>query len=118
MGLFDGWRRKKSKQKPVLESKSREKKDISDLTPTDTIEPKNLDSIKSLLEDYNNLVERRESLSIEREELTKKLERGEIEASEFRKELMSRIQDAAQVSEKLRETTVKLSGLGYRGTLH
>ena len=31
---------------------------------------------------------------------------------------MARIQEAAQVSETLRETSVRLTQLGYRGTLH
>jgi regulator of replication initiation timing len=79
--------------------------------------PSNLESIKALLGEYANLVERRESLSVERENLTSRLERREIEATEFRKELMSRIQEAAKVSESLRVTSARLSELGYRGIL-
>ena len=117
MGLFDKWRRKSPK--PAAVSKPPEaKKTASELSSDDTIIPSNLESIKELLAKYDNLAERRDSLSVERENLTLRLERGEIEATEFRKELMSRIQEAAKVSESLRETTARLSELGYRGTLH
>jgi regulator of replication initiation timing len=116
MGLFDRWRRKKSS--PTTVSKPPvTKKAVSELSSDDTIIPSNLDSIKALLGEYDNLVERREALSVERENLTLRLERGEIEATEFRKELMSRIQEAAKVSESLRETSARLSELGYRGIL-
>lgn len=116
MGLFDKWRRKKTK--PTTVSKPLDaKKAASELSSDDTIIPDNLDSIKALLGEYDNLVERREALSVERENLTLRLERGEIEATEFRKELMSRIQEAARVSESLRVTSARLSELGYRGAL-
>lgn len=75
------------------------------------------ETITTLLVKYENLVERREALSVERVALTDKLEAGKIKATEFRKELMMRIQEAAQVSENLRETMAKLAQLGYRGTL-
>ncbi|MHA2312187.1 MAG: hypothetical protein ACXADF_11920 [Candidatus Thorarchaeota archaeon] len=117
MGLFDRWRRKKPRPTTISKPLGA-KKAVSDLSSDDTIKPSNLESIKALLSEYDDLVERRESLSSERENLTLSLERGEIEATEFRKELMSRIQDAAKVSESLRETTARLSELGYRGTLH
>ncbi|MHA1903781.1 MAG: hypothetical protein ACXADL_10375 [Candidatus Thorarchaeota archaeon] len=117
MGLFDSWRRKKHKT-TTIEKPRDARKSVSKLSSDDTMLPSNLESIKSLLVEYDNLVERRESLSVERENLTLRLERGEIEATEFRRELMSRIQEAAKVSESLRETTARLSELGYRGTLH
>ena len=117
MGLFDRWRRKKPS--PTMVAKPRDtEKDVSELARDDSLAPDDLDSIKTLLGKYYNLVERRETLSVEREDLTKKLEKGEIEATEFRKELMSRIQEAAKVSETLRETSAKLTQLGYRGTLY
>jgi regulator of replication initiation timing len=116
MGLFDKWRRKKPKVATVSKPPDA-KKAVSELSSDDTIMPSNLESIKTLLGEYANLVERRESLSVERENLTLRLERGEIEATEFRKELMSRIQEAAKVSENLRVTSARLSELGYRGIL-
>lgn len=117
MGLFDSWRRKRPT--PTVVAKPRDtKKAVSELARDDSLAPGDIDSIKTLLGEYYNLVERRETLSVERKDLTKKLEKGEIEATEFRKELMSRIQEAAKVSETLRETTAKLTQLGYRGTLH
>ena len=116
MGLFDKWRRKKPRPTTVSQPLDA-KKAVSELSPDDTIMPSNLDSIKALLGEYDNLAERREALSVERENLTLRLERGEIEATEFRRELMSRIQEAAKVSESLRETSARLSELGYRGTL-
>ena len=116
MGLFDRWRRKK--HGPTTVPKPAARKAVSELSSDDTIVPSNLESIKALLGEYDNLVERREALSVERENLTLRLERGEIEATEFRKELMSRIQEAAKVSEGLREAAARLSELGYRGVLH
>ncbi|NHJ12958.1 MAG: hypothetical protein EAX95_04740 [Candidatus Thorarchaeota archaeon] len=117
MGLFDNWRRKKPR--PTVVSKPPDaRKYASELSADDTITPSNFGSIKELLSEYNKLVERRESLSVERENLTMSLEKGEIEATEFRRELMSRIQEAAKVSESLRETAARLSELGYRGALH
>jgi len=115
MGLFDRWRRKKPSPTTVSKFPGA-RKAASKISSDDTIMPSNLESIKVLLSEYDSLVERRESLSVERENLTLRLERGEIEATEFRKELMSRIQEAAKVSESLRETSAKLSELGYRGT--
>jgi hypothetical protein len=111
MGLFDSWRRKK--HRPATVAKPRDSK-----KPVVELESGDPDSIRTLLGEYQDLVERREALSVEREDLTRKLETGEIEATEFRRELMFRIQEAARVSETLRETTAKLTQLGYRGTLH
>ncbi|MFX0056510.1 MAG: hypothetical protein ACFFAX_04975 [Promethearchaeota archaeon] len=116
MGLFDRWRRKKPSPTTVSISPGA-RKAASELSSDDTLMPSNLESIKVLLSKYDNLVERRESLSLERENLTLRLERGEIEATEFRRELMSRIQEAAKVSESLRVTSARLSELGYRGSL-
>jgi regulator of replication initiation timing len=111
MGLFDSWRRKrKPKPTPV----ARPQKVATEAEST-TGEP---ETIASLLGKYEELVQRREALKVEREDLTRRLEEGELEATEFRKELMARIQEAAQVSENLRTTTARLTQLGYRGTLH
>ena len=115
MGLFDSWRRKKPTT--TVKTRPREvKKDASKASGDSGATP-SMESIDTLLGEYNRLAERRDVLSVEREELTSKLERGEIEATQFRKELMLRIQEASRVSESLRETTAKLSELGYRGTL-
>ena len=116
MGLFDSWRRKKAKQSAVAKPRDR-KKAVSELASDESRPPENMGQIKTLLGEYDRLVERRETLSVEREELTMKLESGEIETTTFRKELMSRIQEASKVSETLRDTTARLAELGYRGTL-
>lgn len=116
MGLFDGWRRKKHKSTIIARPRDT-KKIISELAADESMESGERESITNLLGEYENLVKRREALSIEREDITKKLERREIEATDFRKELMSRIQEAAKVSENLKEITVNLTQLGYRGTL-
>ena len=104
MGLFDSWRRKKAK--PSIVTKPRDvKKVVSGPVVDESKESGDHESIATLLGEYQDLVQRRDALSVERKALTKKLENGEIEAAEFRKELMFRIQEAAKVSETLRETT-------------
>jgi hypothetical protein len=118
MGLFDSWRRKRKPAQQKV-ARPRETTKIKSESPTDSIEPEDgKDTISSLLGKYDSLVQRREKLQVEREDLTRKLEDGELEATEFRKELMAMIQEAAQVSENLRETSIRLTQLGYRGTLH
>ena len=118
MGLFDSWRRKK-KPAPQPVARPRETTKIKSEASTDTVEIEGgSETIPSLLGKYEDLVQRREELQDEREDLTQKLDDGELDATEFRKELMARIQEAAQVSENLRETSVRLTQLGYRGTLH
>ncbi|TET09911.1 MAG: hypothetical protein E3J86_06975 [Candidatus Thorarchaeota archaeon] len=116
MGLFDSWRRKKAKRTQYLPRRE-PKKVVSEIATDASMESGESETISTLLVKYENLVERREALSVERMALTDNLEAGKIKATEFRKELMMRIQEAAQVSENLRETTAKLSQLGYRGTL-
>ena len=117
MGLFDRWRRKrKPRPQPVV--RPRKTINVASGTATDVPDAEvGTETIAFLLGEYENLVQRREKLQVERENLTQRLEKGEIEATEFRKELMARIQEAAQVSENLRATSVKLTELGYRGTL-
>ncbi|KXH71075.1 MAG: hypothetical protein AM326_12080 [Candidatus Thorarchaeota archaeon SMTZ-45] len=118
MGLFDSWRRKK-KRAPTTDTRFRERPQVKSGMQTDVdVTEAEPETVSSLLEKYDELVQRREALSFERENLTRKLEDGEIEATEFRKELMARIQEAAQVSENLRSTTARLAQLGYRGALH
>lgn len=105
MGLFDGWRRKKASQtKPQLKPPEK---------PKSTREEQ--EDSGNLLTEYNLLVKRRAELQEEREELTAKLDRGEIDPDVFRKELMGRMQEAATVSEKIRTSAAKLTSLGYRG---
>jgi len=105
LGLFDGWRRKKASQttpqlKPPEKPQSAgERQDEAD----------------NLLAEYNVLLQRRTELQTEREELTAKLDRGEIDPDAFRKELMDRIQEAATISENIRASAAKLTSLGYRG---
>ena len=105
MGLFDSWRRKKAQPTPSLQ-KSPEKHRSTE---------GNKDSSNALLSEYNILIQRRAELQKEREELTSRLERGEIDSDAFRKELMNRIQEAATVSEKIQTIATKLTSLGYRG---
>ncbi len=116
MGLFDSWRRRK--QKRIEFEKRREtKRVVSEVAADESIRSSEPETIASLLGQYYSLVERREALSVERKDLTTRLEEGKLKATEFRKELMARIQEAAQVSETLREMIAKLTQLGYRGTL-
>ena len=112
MGLFDSWRRKKARPKSVKPHEK--KKKVPELAMDDSSD---LEAITPILAEYDRLVKRREALIVERESLTKKLDGGEIEPTDFRKELMFRIQEAAKVSESIRELTVKLTELGYRGSL-
>ncbi len=112
MGLFDSWRRKKRTETAV---KPREPMKV--LSPDEvTGSISEADSV-ALLKEYEELVKRKEALHLERDELNLRLEKGEIDANEFRKELMNRIQEAAEVSEKIRVTGAKLVSLGYRGIL-
>ena len=105
MGIFDGWRRKtKSETKPQI--KAPEKLQSAEISTADS---------KKLLDKYNLLIQRRTELQEERQEFTAKLDRGEIDSDEFRKELMNRMQEAATISEKIQKAAAKLTSLGYRG---
>jgi len=116
MGLFDSWRRRKRKR-TEFEKRRETKKTVFEVAADGSIKSAEPETIASLLGKYYSLVERRDALSVERKDLTTKLEDGKLNATEFRKELMARIQEAAQVSETLRDMIAKLSQLGYRGTL-
>lgn len=107
MGIFDRWRRKRI----VTETPARPPTPISELSPEVQ------DEIVDLVARYERLVARREELQQERSDLTTKLDRGELTPIEFRKQLMAKIQEAAQVSENLRVTAARLTALGYRGVL-
>lgn len=117
MGLFDSWRRKRepvatvklekpAKPLPVIKEETGEREEVKDA------------DIVAFVAEYERLIKRREELQIERGQLTEKLDNGELDANEFRKQLMSRIQEASQVSENLRSISAKLTALGYRGVLH
>jgi hypothetical protein len=105
MGLFDGWRRKtKSDTKPQIKAPEKQQSTKGDIVDS-----------KNLLAEYNLLIQRRTELHEERQTLTSKLDQGEIDSDEFRKELMNRMQEAATVSEKIQTAAAKLTALGYRG---
>ena len=86
--------------------------------PLSEMEPDKQNEIVTLVAEYERLSARREELQEERRELTARLDRGELTPIEFRKQLMEKIQEAAQVSENLKDTSAKLTALGYRGVLH
>ena len=113
MGLFDSWRRKR---KPVVTTKPHKPERVI-VPDTEVSKEVKDEDLSALLAEYEELVKRKEALQVERNELNAKLERGEIEPTAFRKELMNRIQEAASVSESIRVTGAKLVSLGYRGIL-
>ncbi len=114
MGLFDSWRRKK---KPVATVQiTAPKKLKTEETPQSVSEVVGeSEAADVLIAEYERLVQRREELQVERQEITATLDRGELDPDEFRRELMNRIQEAATVSENLHITAAKLTALGYRG---
>jgi hypothetical protein len=123
MGLFDRWRRKDTKKK-VGQTRIRGAEIVkTDSVPSEAPEVKDLsaseqDEVVSLVAEYERLSKRREELQEERGALTKRLDSGELTAIEFRKLLMEKIQEAAQVSDSLKSTSSRLTALGYRGVLH
>ncbi len=121
MGLFDRWRRKKEdkrdtrvKGREILTSQppSARVKQVQDLSP------EGQSQLAALVAEYERLKKRREELQDERGQLTERLDRGELTPIAFRKELMSRIQEASRVTENLKTTSSKLASMGYRGILH
>ena len=127
MGLFDRWKRKSKRKKTVPQSiREREITKPKSVTPEKTSEsgsvlkstPEIQVEIDSLIAEYEQLSMRREELQIERGELTNRLDRGDLTAIEFRKTLMQKIQEAAQVSESIKDMSSKLISLGYRGMIH
>ncbi len=138
MGLFD-WvkrkikgkeeRRKKDDVRKKSKAKTRgtaKKMDVEAERTVDTDMPTSIEGapqekeqeIVRLVAEYERLVERREKLQTERGQLTKKLDQGEVSPTEFRKQLMSKIQEASNVSDKIKRTSARLTQLGYRGVLH
>ena len=69
--------------------------------------------VEALLAEHNSLLQRREDLQKERTELTMRLDSGELGATEFRRLLMTMIQEASQISESLRDNASKLTSLGH-----
>jgi predicted transcriptional regulator len=114
MGFFDRWRRKKKSLAPVKLTESRKPKTEESVSSVSEAVSESED-VAGLIAEYERLVQRREELLIERQEITATLDSGELNPDEFRKELMSRIQEAATVSENLQNTAAKLTALGYRG---
>lgn len=124
MGLFDSWRRKKTQVQPAR-VKGREIMTPGSAVPepertpmVEALPPEQQSELVDLVAEYERLYQRREELQNERSDLTSRLDNGELTALEFRKELMNRIQEAASVSDKLKETAAKLTAMGYRGVLH
>ncbi len=118
MGLFDSWRRKRRKQE-IVAPKDRRSSEAE--TPTHT-RPEGLTTVEKgevadLVARYDELHKRRAELHAERAQLTNQLDNGELTALNFRKQLMLKIQEAAQVSDNLKETASRLIVLGYRGVL-
>ncbi len=111
MGIFDRWRRKQHRAK------------VQGTEPTPRpverveVSPETHAEIVGLVAEYERLSQRRTELQNERQELTERLDRGELTAIEFRRLLMQKIQEAAQISEKMKATSARLVELGYRGVL-
>ncbi|MBD3407395.1 MAG: hypothetical protein GF411_14860 [Candidatus Lokiarchaeota archaeon] len=119
MGLFDRWRRKeKKKTKTVVKGREIMRVEAPERKPkTEEVEktPESKEKIAKLIAEYQRLVERREELQRERSELTRRLDSGELTAIQFRKELMNRIQEAARITDGIRETSTALIELGHPG---
>ena len=113
VGIFDSWRRKRKTETQVKLQEPRKIKPVGS-KETEAITDKEQ---SKLVIEYNELVRKKDALQAERDEITARLDRGEIDDTAFRKELMNRIQEAANVSDKIRETAAKLVSLGYRGIL-
>ncbi|UCE10327.1 MAG: hypothetical protein JSW61_15370 [Candidatus Thorarchaeota archaeon] len=71
----------------------------------------------SLVNEFEELEKRREEILLERDELARRLDAGEITAIEYRKQLMMKMQEAAQVTERMKALASKLEGMGYKGVL-
>jgi hypothetical protein len=108
MGLFDWWRRKKRPKRPVQ---------VQSIEKPNNVEQQS-EEVGDLIQQYESLLQRKEELQQARSELTKKLETGEIDPDDFRKDLMEIIQDGATNSEKLHDIGIKLTALGYKGVQH
>ncbi len=120
MGLFDSWRRRGKKRQERTTVRAREilvSDGVTTPTPAMVVPPEAEEEVVKLVAEYERLVRRRDELQEERGQLTLRLDSGELTAIEFRKELMSRIQEAAQVAERIKQVSSRLIELGYRGVL-
>jgi len=125
MGLLDRWRRRGKKKEKEQKKRGREiltsgdKPDFEQRAPSvESLDDETKNELVTLVAEYERLKRKRQVLQEDRAQLTERLDRGELSTTEFRKELMSKIQEAARVSEKLKDTASKLTSLGYRGILH
>jgi regulator of replication initiation timing len=71
--------------------------------------------VNGLVAEYERMVERRKALQTEKDELTARMDKGEITAQQWRRQLMASTQEAAQLSEKIRVISARLRWLGYSG---
>jgi hypothetical protein len=118
MGLFDSWRRRRRK-KEFMALKDRKSSEAETPMPTrpEGLTPVEKGEVANLVSRYEELHKRRAELHVERAQLTKQIDNGELTALKFRKQLMLKIQEAAQVSDNLKELASRLIELGYRGVL-
>ena len=120
MGIFDRWRRRKKQEaRSTVRAREMMRTESKPSVPKPKIEtpvtPERENEVRRLLAEHVQLVRRKEQLQHQRGELTKRLDDGELTAIEFRKELMAKIQEAAEVSENLRNTSSRLTELGHHG---
>jgi hypothetical protein len=118
MGLFDSWRRRRRK-KEIVAPRDRKSSEVEAPTPTrpEGLTPVEKGEAAGLIARYEELHKRRAELHAERAQLTEQLDNGELTALKFRKQLMLKIQEAAQISDNLKETASRLIVLGHRGVL-
>jgi len=119
MGLFDSWRRRIRRKQEVVAPQERKSSEAEAPTPTrpEGLTPVEKGEVADLVAQYEKLHKRRAELHTERAQLTDQLDSGALTALKFRKQLMLKIQEAAQVSDNLKETASRLIALGYRGVL-
>ncbi len=71
------------------------------------------EEIDTLLKQYQELIKKRDALIKDRQELTEKLDRGEVTPTEFRKILIEKIKENTQISMQIRDISAKLAKLGH-----
>jgi len=131
MGIFDSWRRKKPEQPgakiPVRRPETMPTQEARLATISRQTAPEIVRSVarsaaaqsevNGLVAEYEHMVERRKALQTEKDELTARMDKGEITAQQWRRQLMASTQEAAQLSEKIRVISARLRWLGYSGLL-
>jgi len=129
MGIFDTWRRKKPEQPgvkiPVRRPETMPTQEARLATISRQTAPEIVRSVarsaaaqsevNGLVAEYERMVERRKALQTEKDELTARMDKGEITAQQWRRQLMASTQEAAQLSEKIRVISARLRWLGYSG---